>query len=214
MSITYETINILFLLVPGFISIRVLDTVITRKDADNPSKIVEAFVFSFLIYACVNFIYSWEPLVKAQQKDNIFEYVFTNDVTLLGLTILLAIVIPLVFGAFIHNDLHTAILRRFNVTDKTSRSSVWQDVYINEKRHVVAHLKDGRRVYGWPMYYSHNSEEPHLYLFQPAWVTDDGEYIECQTHGILLKNNDVEIIEFMPTTGEDLSQINKGNLNE
>ncbi|MDH5179816.1 MAG: DUF6338 family protein [Gammaproteobacteria bacterium] len=208
MNITYETINILFLLIPGFISTRVLDAVITRKQGDNPGKVVEAFVFSFLIYACVNFIYQWQPLVKPKKIGNIYEYSFTSDFVLLGITLILSITIPLIIGAFIHNDLHTKILRKIHVTDKTSRSSVWQDVYVNEKRHIVAHLKDGRRVYGWPMYYSHNSEEPHLYLFQPAWVTDVGEYVECSTHGILLKNEDVEIIEFMTNSGEDLSQLN------
>lgn len=207
MSLTYETINILFLLIPGFISIRVLDTVITRKNGDTASTVVEAFVFSFLIYTFVNLFYTWEPLVKSKVIDKVSEYTFTSDLKLLSLTLVLSVILPLIFGAFIHNDLHTKILRHLKITDKTSRSSVWQDVYINEKRHVTAHLKDGRRIYGWPMYYSHNSLEPHLYLFQPAWITDDGKYIECGTHGILLKNEDVEIIEFMPLKDEDLSKL-------
>lgn len=207
MNLTFEAINILFLLVPGFISIRVLDSVITRKNTNNPSKVTEAFVFSFLIYASVNVFYRWEPLVTAHKTGDIFSYSFTNDIWLIFLTLALSLLIPLLIGACIHNDIHTKIFRKFNITDKTSRTSVWQDVYVNEKRHVVAHLKDGRRVYGWPMYYSHSSEESHLYLFQPAWITDDGNYIECQTHGMLLKNEDVEIIEFMPNQDEDLSQL-------
>ncbi len=208
MNLTYETINIFFLLLPGFISTRILDSVITRNDRDNLSRITEALVFSFIIYAIANIAHKWEPIIKPLKTDETYQYVITNDTGLLILILFLSIAVPLVLGAFIHNDLHTKLFRYLKITDKTSRSSVWQDSYINEKRHVVVTLKDERRLYGWPMYYSHNPKESHIYLFQPAWINDKDEFIECETHGILIKNEDVDVIEFMKIKDEDISKAN------
>jgi hypothetical protein len=61
MEITQETINVLFLLMPGFVAGRVLDTVVTRENGDTFARISEALVFSFLIYSATNFAMDWEP---------------------------------------------------------------------------------------------------------------------------------------------------------
>ena len=209
MNLTYETINIFFLLIPGFISTRILDSVVTRNDKDNLGKVIEALVFSFLIYAIANIFYKWEPLIKPKKTEGVYKYILTGDTWLILTILTLSIVVPLIIGAFVHNDLHTKLFRLLKITDKTSRSSVWQDSYINEKRHIVVTLKDERRIYGWPMYYSHNPKESHIYLFQPAWIDADGTYIECDTHGMLIKNEDVDLIEFMKKKDEDLSKVNK-----
>jgi len=214
MEITQETINVLFLLMPGFVAGRVLDTVVTRENGDTFAKIAEALVFSFLIYAVTNFAMDWEPLVTQTKTANGSQYVFSTNLPLLAMTLGLSFILPLVVGAFIHNDIHTRLFRFLHITDKTSRTTVWQDVYVNEKRHVLVSLKDGRRIYGWPMYYSHRPKENHLYLFQPARVGDDGEFIECETHGILLDYATIEFIEFMPHKNEDLSKYAKESGNE
>lgn len=209
MNITYETLNILFLLIPGFISTTILNSVATRKNKDNFGKITEALIFSFLIYAITNIVYEWAPLMTSiQDEETTSSYVLSSDAKLIIVTLSLSIVIPLIIGALIHNDLHTKVFRLLKITDKTSRSSVWQDSYINEKRRVTVTLKDERRIYGWPMYYSHDPQDSHIYLFQPAWLNDEGEYIECGTHGMLIKNEDIDIIEFMKKENEDLKQVN------
>ncbi len=74
MNLTYKTINIFFLLIPGFIGTRILDSVVTRNDKDNLGKVIEALVFSFLIYAIANIIYKWEPLIIPKKTDGISRY--------------------------------------------------------------------------------------------------------------------------------------------
>jgi len=59
MKYTYETINVLMLLIPGLISIRILET-IRRKEIESPfNKLVESLIFSFLIYISVSVVYKW-----------------------------------------------------------------------------------------------------------------------------------------------------------
>jgi len=214
MEITQETINVLFLLIPGLISARFMETVITRDSLDNFGKISEALVFSFVIYVLVDMAVEWQPLVTQQKQGESYQVSLIANTQVLAVTLLFSVVVPLVVGWFIHNDIHTKAFRWLKITDKTSRSTVWQDVYVSEKRHVLVVLKDGRRIYGWPMYYSHRPKESYLYLFQPAWVDDQGEFTECGTHGILISNSDIEFVEFMKKPGEDLSHYMENTTNE
>ncbi len=56
---------------------------------------------------------------------------------------------------------------------------------------------DGRRLFGWPEYYSNDTDEGLLYVSDPAWVGDDDEYTDLGVHGILLTNKDsIESIVF------------------
>ena len=59
------------------------------------------------------------------------------------------------------------------------------DVFTEQKRYVIVNLADGRRVFGWPMYYSNNPEEGCLYLYD-AWINDEGKYIDLRIHGLFL----------------------------
>ncbi|MEX0730267.1 MAG: DUF6338 family protein [Aquisalimonadaceae bacterium] len=209
MNISVEALNILFLLMPGFISSRVLDAVITRKSSSISEKIIEALIFSFLIYAISSLVFNWAPLFIAETTQHAVIYTFSKDYWLISSVLFHSLALPLILGAIIHHDLHTALFRSLKVTDKTSRSSVWQDVYVSEKRHVVVHLNDGRRIYGWPMYFSHDPTDSFIYLFQPAWITKDQKYVEAGTHGILIKNEMILFVEFMKKHGEDLKALSK-----
>lgn len=207
MQYTYEALNILFLLIPGFISEKILDVLITRKKVDQLSKFVEALIFSFLIYALTAITYKWQPLVQINYSGENIKYNLSTNYEIIIITLLFSILLPFIFGALIHNDLHTKLFRFLRITDKTSRISVWQDVFLNEKKNLVITLNDNRRIFGWPMYYSHEKENSHIYLYDPAWIDDDGNYIDCNTHGILIKNEDIRFIEFL--NFQDSSEPNK-----
>ena len=202
MQYTYEALNILFLLIPGFISEKILDVLITRKNKDNFTRFIEALIFSFLVYAFTAIIYKWQPLVQINYSDGNTIYNFSTDNEIIFITLFFSIILPFVLGGLIHNDLHTKFFRFLKITDKTSRISVWQDVFVNEKKYLVITLNDNKRIYGWPMYYSHEKENSHIFLYNPAWIDDNDKYIECNTHGILIKNEDIRFLEFMNESNE------------
>ena len=56
---------------------------------------------------------------------------------------------------------------------------------------MVVTFTDGRRLFGWPEYYSNDTAEGLLYISDPAWVEDDGNYSDLGVHGILLTNKDM-----------------------
>ena len=53
MRLTTETLTLFFLLVPGFVSSAVLNALVVRQTTGRVSYVIEALVFSFLIYACL-----------------------------------------------------------------------------------------------------------------------------------------------------------------
>jgi len=96
-------------------------------------------------------------------------------------------------------------LRWLKLTDRTSRDTAWDDVFINEKRFITIHLKDERRITGWPLYYSNNVDEGFIYLSQFAWISEDNSYIEPESHGILISKESIDLIEFMVNPTEETS---------
>lgn len=109
----------------------------------------------------------------------------------------LAVLFALTAGVFITHDFHMRILRWMRFTHKTARDNTWIDIFIDQRRYVEVALTDGRRLFGWPLYYSNQPEEGLLYLQDPAWIDGDGKYFDLGVHGILLtRKDDIESIVF------------------
>lgn len=197
MNITLETINILFFMIPGLCASFIIDTIIVRKDLTAISRIIEALIFTFLIYVFLSFITNIELFATLKLIDGEISLKFTDDKIFLLSLIILTIVLPIIVGKVMFSDWHMRVLRTLKITDKTSRDTTWQDVLIEQKRNIVIHLRDERRIYGWPMYYSNLPENGFIYLWNPSWIDMENKYIECNTHGILIKSDDIYFVEFL-----------------
>jgi hypothetical protein len=198
MDITGETVMIFVYLIPGFLSSLILNQVVVRKDKDQMAKIVEALVFTFLIYSIISIFIGQSPVTLiAKKTDAATEYSIQYNPTVVFPIIILSIILPLVLGYFATTDKHMSCLRWLRITDKTGRETAWLDIFTEQKKYVVVNLADGRRVFGWPMCYSNTPEEGLLYLQNPSWITRDGKYVELKIHGLfLVKANNIDSIEF------------------
>ena len=198
MRLTVETLTLFLLLVPGFVSSAVLNAVIVRQTKGRVGHVIEALVFSFLIYACLAPFFGGSPVsVEVTTVGDRTTYQPTADPALLISAMVLAILFALVVGASITHDFHMKILRRMRLTYKTARDSTWIDIFIDQRRYVEVAFTDGRRLFGWPLYYSNQPEEGLLYLYDAAWIDAEGKYVDLDAHGILLtKKEDIESIVF------------------
>lgn len=189
------------LLIPGFLSLKIYDLFRSVEVKDNIDRLIEGLIYNLAIYSFVEYVHGWAPAFKYQKIGNDFSYVMSADKLLISITIVSSIVLPLIWGAITHYDYHMLVLRKLRLTNKTSRQTVWDDVFTNEVRFLSLHLKDDRIIVGWPTYFSNDPDEGFIYLTQAAWV-DDGEYVETNSHGILFHKADIEFIEFMKTEEE------------
>jgi len=203
MKLTYETVNLLMLLMPGLLSSGIFNLIRRKVGLSTFDKTVESFIFTFLIYITLNLTYGWEPLAQTKKVDNEIIYTFSADSYLIFLTLLYSLVLPIIWGAIVHYDFHMCLLRKLKLTDRTSRDTAWDDVFTDEKRFVTIHLNDERRITGWPMYYSNNKDEGFMYLTNAAWINANNEYVNTESHGILITREIVELVEFMNNANEE-----------
>jgi hypothetical protein len=180
---TGETLTVFVLLLPGFLASIALNLLLVRRPQDNLSKLIEALVLSFLIYAVLFGVFGILPMVPRGHPD--LPDVQVNARFLLAASAL-SLAIPMLIGFLVTNDLHMRLMRSVGLSSKTARDTTWLDVFTDQKRYVVVNLSGGRRVFGWPLYYSNSPEEGLLYLYDPAWIGDDGAYTPLDTHGIFL----------------------------
>lgn len=195
---TFQALQVLIFIIPGFISSLVLNALVVRdREQKEIERVVEALVFSMLIYAIYSLIDGKnpiEPLVVGQNSD-VFTYSYEPTPFLWLITI--AVLVPLPLGLLITNDLHMRVARKLRASTRTARSSVWYDVFCDQKKHVVIDFENGRRLYGWPMYYSDTPEEPYIFIYKPRWI-QDGEFVDTGLLGMLITPvQKIEAIEFL-----------------
>ena len=201
MNITGETLALFLLLMPGFLASVVLNAVVVRSTKNRVGSIVEALVFSFVIYAILT-PFGLSPVDLEVTSDGAYRPVVTSSRLLYAMA--LAVGLSLLLGFLITNDYHMKLLRKVGVTSSTARINTWLDIFIDQKRYVVVTFTDGRRLFGWPEYYSNDTTEGLLYVSDPAWISDDGEYTDLSVHGILLTNKDrIESIVFTHLASKD-----------
>lgn len=204
MGVTTETLALFVLLVPGFVSSAVLNAIVVRKSQSALETIVEALVFSFLIYVLLSPFFGGSPVKLHTEKiGEITVYRPDVDPVELLSAVGLSVILALLVGGSITNDLHMAVLRKLRLTARTARDNTWLDIFIDQKRYVIVMLTDGRRIFGWPQYFSNDPSEGLLYLFEPAWIDEEGNYIDLEVHGLLLvKKENIESIAFTHLTKE------------
>ena len=201
MNITGETLAVFLLLMPGFLSSAVLNSVVVRQTKGRGGSIIEALVFSFVIYAILT-LFGRSPVDLEATSNGIYRPKVTPELLLDAMG--LAVGLALLLGFLVTNDYHMKLLRKLNVTASTARINTWLDIFIDQRRYVVVTFADGRRLFGWPEYYSNDTTEGLLYISDPAWIGEDDEYTDLDVHGMLLTNKDrIESIVFTHLTSKD-----------
>lgn len=196
----FQTIQILIFLIPGFISAKILNSLIVTKEKKEFEKIVEALIFSMIIYTIYSFISGKSPISLNQIEESITYSFDSMSFLWLGL---FSISIPMVCGFFVTNDWHMKFARKILITRNTARSYVWFDVFYDMKKSIIINFENGRRIYGWPKYYSNNPDKPYIFLCQPAWIEYDKEkrenkFIDLNIEGILITpEQKIDSIEFL-----------------
>ena len=171
---TFEAMQIFIFLIPGFISEAILNILVVRKDKTDLGKIIEALIFSLIIYVGFSLLVSKSPVsltVVSEAKEGASSTftLYTDGIQFLWL-LLFSIILPLIIGCLITNDLHMKLLRKLHVTGRTSRESVWLDLFLNNSRSIIINFDDGRRITGFPQYYSEDPTSQYIYLYKPAWI--------------------------------------------
>ncbi|MDH5675247.1 MAG: DUF6338 family protein [Myxococcales bacterium] len=183
MKLSAEALELLTVLMPGFLASLVFSHATVRKrELSYVDKIVEALLWTAAVAVMA-------PAVGAAAS--------IGDGSGLGpgalvKLIVLVLVLPTALAAFVNHDLYLRFLNRFGLSRQRSSRPVWGDAF-QLRAWVALEFADGRRLVGWPTYYPQAYDDGWLYLTQAAWVVDvDGQdkTTDVEGHGLLVRLDD------------------------
>lgn len=93
-------------------------------------------------------------------------------------SLFLAILLGIILAYFTNSDSFHKQLRKIGFTTRTSHPSEWYYVFSEKVTFVILHLKDGRRLYGWPKEWPVEPGKGQFYIMGPSWILDDETEIE------------------------------------
>ncbi len=197
MSVSSEVVQVLIVLLPGFVTARLIQSLTTRKPQPELDKIVEALIYSFVVYSQFVLVFKRHPLTAVLRSEgdspSAQGYSLQFVPVDVGWLLVFALGLGLLVAGSINNDVHTRFLRWLRITRKTPRPSVWLDVFHHfqgaRAEYVLVELEDGRNLYGWPRYYANTPEEGALFLERASWILEDGKEIPIEGPGILISQN-------------------------
>jgi len=172
MALSTETLTVLLVLLPGFVCAKLLRWLSPRPQQTEVEKVVDAFLYSFIVYA-------------------IFVLIFGVPEKLLRRHVAVLAVIPFVVAVLISyvitNDFAGSFLRKYKFTHRTTRPSIWHDVFHKYSGYVLVELEDYRWVFGWVEFYSDFPNPPTLFLKDACWIQrETGNRRQISGPGILI----------------------------
>jgi len=196
---TFEAIQILVFLIPGFISAILLDKILGRaKEGRDLAIFVEALILSFIIYVGYSLVYDSSPIFFNKGKMT----TVVNSWWALGLLLLCSVLLPIILGYLNHHDLYMKLFRKMKITHLTGGRDTWGVVFARKYRSVNINFEDGRRLHGWAEYASETHEIPLIYLTHPQWIVKQGDkWVFVPITGVdgylITPNAPIKYIEFL-----------------
>ncbi len=187
---TMQALAVMFILLPGFLAAYILQSLVTRPKQSDLEKVVEALIFSFVVYLISALIIGTRlPISWYPEKDAYGNATYGVSLSWWKLLVLLLlpVVLGLVSALLLEHDYVLCALRWARLTDRTGRASTWNDVLQDVDGVAQVELADGRSVMGWGRYYSDDADDASLFLERAAWVKTGSDGLEpIPGPGILL----------------------------
>lgn len=186
-----EVVSVLVFLLPGFVAAAVFYSLTSYPKPNEFGQVIQA-----LIFTSVGQSIAW----------TIRHFWGSNTSWTIALEALIPLLSAIIFALVVvflsNNDLTHSVLRRIRFTRENSYSSEWYSSFVqNSDSYVVLHLKDGRRLYGWPREWPSRPELGHFRIIEAQWLSEGESYSPGdETHeisAIVVSVDDVGMVEFV-----------------
>jgi hypothetical protein len=201
-DISLGAVAVLVVLLPGFFAARLVQSLTNRKKQSDFDKVVEALVYSFVVYVLYSLWGFGLPIEWSLWRDptGIDHYLVNlHSNELLGIGGI-SLVLALLLAAVGNHDLSGKFFRFLSITRNTARPTIWSDAFHEYQGFVQVELKDGRHVIGWVLRYSGDPEQSTLFLSHAHWHDVDYGNVPIPGKGILLtKSTGIKYVMFLDT---------------
>ena len=189
MPLTVQALGIFLVLLPGFASVYLTQQLSFRPKQSELDKVVEALLLSLVLYVLVIPFFGFALPVgwhAAGTSGNLGSYVVVAKWKELAVLALAAVLLGILYAANLNHDWALKLFRKAHVTKRTSRTSIWGDVFQEIGGTVQVGLADGRSVMGWVRHYSDDPSDSLIFLAQAAWIDESDGLVPIEGPGILL----------------------------
>ncbi len=184
---------LVFMLLPGFLAAGVFYTLTSHPKTSEFERLIQALIFTALLKVgtlALRALFLGLGHVIAIAS-------WTTDVELVW-SIFLSVPLGLIFAWLANTDRFHRWARARHLSSRTSFPSEWYGAFYQQKRWVVLHLSDGRRLYGWPVEWPDQPDKGHFVLDQPAWLLDSGDRASLNNVSwFLVPATDIKMVEFI-----------------
>ena len=189
--VSSEVVGVLVFLLPGFVAASVFYSLTSYPKPNEFGQVIQALVFTMVGQSI-----AW----------TIRHFWGSNTSWTIALEALIPLLSAIIFALVVvflsNNDLTHSVLRRIRFTRENSYSSEWYSSFVqNSDSYVVLHLKDGRRLYGWPREWPSRPELGHFRIIEAQWLSEGESYSPGdETHeisAIVVSVDDVGMVEFV-----------------
>lgn len=187
-DISLDALAVLIVLLPGFLAARLVQSFANRSKQSDFDKVVEALVYTFVIYLLYSLWGQGLPIDWKVTKDaaDVEHYLVEFHSRRLLTIGAIAIGLALLAITDANHDLSGRLLRFLRLSRHTTRPTIWSDSFHEYGGVVQVELKDGRQVVGWLTRYSSDPQESALFLSRAHWLDDNAGSIPIPGKGILL----------------------------
>jgi hypothetical protein len=197
-NLSNDLLSLLQYLLPGFVTAWIFYSLTSYPKPSQFERVIQALIFTLFVQVSVKLIKYLLELIGTHWS--LGEW---NHSLELALSVLIAIVFGFVFSYFANNDKVHKYFRNKGITKETSFPSEWFGAFLKDVTFVVLHLKDERRLYGWPIEWPSEPTKGHFVIADPSWVSDEGKELPIiGVKNILINVNDVKWVEFLEKTWE------------
>jgi hypothetical protein len=188
-----DAIELLAFLLPGFAAAWIFYGLTSHPKPSQFERVVQALIFTFVIQAFL-------PLLRVlflKLGEAVTLGHWGKESELFG-SLFLALVLGGLVAYCTNNDSFHRKLRSLGFTSRTSHPSEWFCAFTENITYVILHLKDGRRLYGWPKEWPIDPDKGQFYIQVPSWIDAEANTIDLpQLDGILVHVKDVDWVEFI-----------------
>jgi hypothetical protein len=181
-------LEIFLILLPGFAAAYVVQQLATRRKQSDLERVIEALLFSFVIYVCFVAVNGGKLPFHVQKGSGDTGDTIVWNPGHLGVLAVITFAFALLAVLYINHDWNRWF-RRLHLTERTTRNSIWTDIFESEagqEQVVQVELSGGRSILGVLLYYSDDPDDSSLFVTNASWVTADGDQIPIPGQGILL----------------------------
>lgn len=193
-----EIVSVFVFLLPGFVAAAVFYSLSSYPKPNEFGQVVQVLVFTMVGQIIALSVQQLTILLGASRP-------WPTTLEIIVPTIS-AVMFALIVVYASNNDTLHRLFRRLRFTRETSYSSEWYSSFAeNPNCYIVLHLKDRRRLYGWPEEWPSRPEQGHFRIIEGEWL--DADASDAQNYSqdnnkreffvIIVSVEDVKMVEFI-----------------